>query len=785
MATIEQLEAALVQADAAGNAADAQALADEIRRVRAATIGTEKGAKGPAQRLEILRAQIADPARNVAFDSELRGEIARLEKATPDATPTVYPPQPAQADVRKSEQPLAPLPAQELEERRFDAARKQWMAATGGALKPGQTQSQAIAEFSGIRDPRETRADAEVQHMAETGEYVPDDSVAYEAAKTLASLAGFSLGGPAGATAAEMATRAISLKARLDAAKKNGLPQDEYDRIFAYELSTGVGADVAFNFGVPVIGNWISKLVGSSTGTAVKNALQRTFGDDAAMRAAKVAKRADPRSRVGKIVGAENPVTPAQQEAVRELSVRTKGDYVPTPGQVSGEAPAIEAAARKANPRDFIKQEKALQDAAEQMRQEAFYPGGQPVRQKLGERIVQIADDVVKATKDRLRPAFEAADNIGIQIDMSGVAARAKAALASDATVPGGKLAPRERADLESLLGSVPVSAEAALDFISRQKEKLRATADYTPSSYYEKIVTGLMKDADAAYVAAVKNVAAKQRTTGDILAANRQTESAGKSYAQSAGTEKVLTDLLAARKDYRKMMETVFDDAMKQALRKEAGGAPEDIGSYLYQNGKVSRLEQLDELLGLAQKEGKLTPARAEKLRRDVTRGFLQEHAKSIDAVAGWSQTLAQQPRLKETWDVLTKTPDGQKLKRTMEVLEEAAKMSIRDNATLAGAPLLLNPGAAESFARRGSTGALQPGYLLTAISYTGLTKAAATAYTHGHKGVFNWIATIARLHNVKTGAAAKAVQEASGKLKAWAQENGVTLGGDEEEPE
>ena len=35
MATLEQLSAALVKADAAGNAADAKALADEIRRMRA------------------------------------------------------------------------------------------------------------------------------------------------------------------------------------------------------------------------------------------------------------------------------------------------------------------------------------------------------------------------------------------------------------------------------------------------------------------------------------------------------------------------------------------------------------------------------------------------------------------------------------------------------------------------------------------------------------------------------------------------------------------------------
>ena len=47
MATIEQLSAALIKADAAGNTADAKALADEIRRMRTApqefTIQTPEG----------------------------------------------------------------------------------------------------------------------------------------------------------------------------------------------------------------------------------------------------------------------------------------------------------------------------------------------------------------------------------------------------------------------------------------------------------------------------------------------------------------------------------------------------------------------------------------------------------------------------------------------------------------------------------------------------------------------------------------------------------------------
>lgn len=53
MATLEQLSAALVKADAAGNAADAKALADEIRRMRAATTPAAPPSEIPAPRQQL------------------------------------------------------------------------------------------------------------------------------------------------------------------------------------------------------------------------------------------------------------------------------------------------------------------------------------------------------------------------------------------------------------------------------------------------------------------------------------------------------------------------------------------------------------------------------------------------------------------------------------------------------------------------------------------------------------------------------------------------------------
>jgi hypothetical protein len=56
MATLEQLSAALVKADAAGNTADAKAFADEIRRMRAAQAPAEAPARGRAGMFDILSA---------------------------------------------------------------------------------------------------------------------------------------------------------------------------------------------------------------------------------------------------------------------------------------------------------------------------------------------------------------------------------------------------------------------------------------------------------------------------------------------------------------------------------------------------------------------------------------------------------------------------------------------------------------------------------------------------------------------------------------------------------
>ena len=49
MASLEELSAALIKADAAGNAADAKVFADEIRRVQSQNVPSGGGIPGPRQ----------------------------------------------------------------------------------------------------------------------------------------------------------------------------------------------------------------------------------------------------------------------------------------------------------------------------------------------------------------------------------------------------------------------------------------------------------------------------------------------------------------------------------------------------------------------------------------------------------------------------------------------------------------------------------------------------------------------------------------------------------------
>jgi hypothetical protein len=470
---------------------------------------------------------------------------------------------------------------------------------------------------------------------------------------------------------------------------------------------------------------------------------------------------------------------------------------------VAGEAGILERTARVAGKPAFAAQEKAVQTAAEGLRESTLAPAGQPTREAIGNTIQTLADDAQKAVKRRLRPTFQAADASGVKVDFTGVLARAKAALVADAAVPGGRFAASERAALTEMVddlgklaspavpamsgkpagsvasglldaGGAPITkvtpagpgtpakpaappivgAEQALDFISRQKEKLRATtADWKPSAFYDTIMNGLSKQADTAF------------------------ETAAKGARGPAGTD-LVGELRQAQTQYRTMMDTVFDDAVKQALKKN----PEDVGRFFWQGGNVSEPKQLRRLRALAMGEGVmgegLTATKAaQDQTRSMVRGFLQEAVPNIDTAAKWSTMLREKPGLRDTWLTLTAAPGGAELRSAMEVLEEASKMAVRGSAPVSGigaVPLRRAEGLGLGVSY--VTGTIHPGMAATGLAVLPLTRMLATAYTQGNKGVLNMVARALRAQGAGTAAGAKALQAALPVLEEYAAEHGIT---------
>jgi hypothetical protein len=288
------------------------------------------------------------------------------------------------------------------------------------------------------------------------------------------------------------------------------------------------------------------------------------------------------------------------------------------------------------------------------------------------------------------------------------------------------------------------IDAEAALDFASARKADSRAmTSEGSPSTWFKEIMGDMIKGADDAY-----RVAAAGK--GDLTAR-----------------------LFAARGQYREMMETVYDDAVKQALRAN----PEDIGRKFWQGGNVSELEQLQTLLDMSKREGKMTAVEALKVTRDMTRGFLQEAVKDVQSAATWSQTLASDPLKRRTWETLTAGQGGGAMQDAMKVLEHAAQIASANTVTLAGGNIIplsraMGGGMGQSYV----TGTVNPGMFLAGLNLIAVTKALGTAYTQGNKGMIHTIASILRASSVKTPAATKALQEALPRLEKWAADNDLS---------
>jgi hypothetical protein len=720
----------------------------ELKKARLAALrqGNSKG-------VEILDGELKQ-GRGVDFPEDVDVENADLYAAdSRDEHSDLYavqaPKKPAsQGDVRKSEPSMA-LIEQEADERGFDAAHREFTA-KGGALKPGQTQAQAITEATGRRNPAETRTGAEAQHAVDTGELTYGDSVAYNAAKPAAAIAGFAAAGPVGATLADATARGLAIGYNLDAALGKGLDPDQAVNIFANEMLKGVAVDALFNFGTPLAGRAISAVLDKfprlkGLGPKIHAAIQRRIAGPAPkpeLRAARIEKLQ------------EITPDPQRKQAVGELTKRVEGDYVPTAGQVQGKSGFGERRIYEAFPGQFQAQEEALTAAAGKMRNELVDAGSQPTQQKLGQQLDRVVEETVKRTKERLRPVFTEADNLNVVVDFNSVSTIARKALEKDAAAVGkGKLTDAERSHLQGIINSVDVQpwrgAEASLDFSSVQKAVLRKlNPDGKPTPYFTTIVGDMTKAADAAF----------------------------EEGARRMGQNAVVGKLRAARNDYRIMNDAAYKGAMKQVLTK-GEHAPEDLGQYLWSPGKVTRIDELDELLGLAGKEKVASPAALDKMRRNVARGFLQEGVQDLKSAATWSEKL-KDPKRRATWEALTRGPSGKALKEGMAVLEHAAQIATVAPANQQSkflsvpASRAIGGGLGISWVTLG----FNP-YLATAgVSVAGVMRLMATAHVHGDKGTINLMAKVLRSNSTATAASAKALQQLIPQLQEAADKYNVT---------
>lgn len=704
----------------------------------------------------------------IAYAREQYGAGSTVGNAPPPAVPEA--------------KPLSPYQSYQKQVGDYEQAVMDWRQKNISRLTPsGKTIEQLVTEDTGLEDPRtdEARTKAMIEELKAGGD-LQYETPGYDVAKLGASVGGFALGGPFGAIGAEAGVRHLQLLQQLKKAVDAGaITEDRASEIALKEMARGTTEDAMWNIGIPVLGQALRRIPGVEG--IVSRMLRQVPGKALDEQMARKVERLK-----------KMTATPEQSKAVEELAARS-GGKLPTPGQVTGEAGGGEQYARIGAPGAFEKQQQALQQSVEGLREDTLMPPSQPSRYGIGETIQDVAEKTQAAMKKRLRPVFEAADQSGVQVDFTDVLARAKAALAKSETVPGGKLDPAEKAalskivdDLEGLakpaapagaasqvptgmldasgnpiMKTVPgapaqaavpprVGAEAALDFMSRQKETLRGlSADHKPTDAYEVLVKQLIDDADKSFGRA----------------------------AMAAGKGNIVSDLSKAREQYREMMGTVYEDALKQTMRTNK---PEDVGRFFWQAGNVSEPQQLQKLLAIAQREGVASGADREALTKAMVRGFLQDAVPDVKAAANWSQMLKAKAGRRDTWEALTSGPGGAELRTGMGVLEQAAKMAERGDAEMVG------PFLGSGLARRIRTfgpgisagyGLISPTTALVGLTAIEVSRLLSIAYTEGNKGMMNMITRALRARSAGTAVGAKAMQAAWPAIAAYAEQHGIQV--------
>ena len=514
----------------------------------------------------------------------------------------------------------------------------------------------------------------------------------------------------------------------------------------------------------------------------------------------------------------------ASEKAVRELTKRTGGE-VPTTGQITGTAGRMETVARALRPEQFEAQRKVLQNAANQMHGDIVNPSVQPSAKQFGTKIVDMLEGTEKAVKAANRDAFDAADNAGFTVNAKPMADAMEALLARDKRSAGGVLSDGERGELvatlkslhENLMGDVQRGlTSAAGPNASQAFRQFVEAGQINPGSIQQVLQANaqlhgqLLQPGEVRVLGdALRRIANREYTfgaegaldkSGGLKQAMRKLEKKGElgpefkkqvgdfvnllegqyeaEAKRTAKGTKVYNDLIAARKNYREMADTVFDDEMKRALRSR----PEEVGRLIWAKGHVSGPEQLQRAMQLAKRNGLMTDADIAKTNADVLRGFLQGAVPDAASAAKWTETLAKDPAKRESFELLTKQTGTQQLAEAMRVMEQAARIAQR------GSPEQVGLGQVAGLASRAHAGTLGIGLTTGAFSLPllglgmavhPLTSAYATAITQGNKGIYRDLLLLNKA--VGSGRLSKAalgpLRAAYGRVSKWAADEGIDL--------
>lgn len=487
------------------------------------------------------------------------------------------------------------------------------------------------------------------------------------------------------------------------------------------------------------------------------------------------------KSRVpGVEAGEEALQAQARVKAVAELSKRSRG-WIPTPGQITGKAGVLEKTARSLRADDFTPASDALETSAKSMRMEQVAPRGNPSREQLGLLVQKQAESVENAVKNKHRKTFQAAKEAGVEVKMDQVAKRIEQELAADAGSGGSVFNGTERSRLQNVLdrlrpdaadadGNIveilgpnggaarqaleeageevalpwkTFSAEDAVNFMSGNKRLARnITAEGKPSEGYVTLLGDLNKMTDQSFDIALS----------------------------TSGKKGLANALDVARGEYRNMMGAIYDSAVTDALKRN----PEDVGRLFWQNGNVTEIKQLQNLLEMGLKEKTLTKDQVKGINEAVVRGFLSDGVPNVQAAAKWSDALKSDVKKRETWQTLIAQPGMGELDQGMRVLEEAAKIALTKNADLSysGSGMISNVGARVIIGV--ALGFMGPKAVALFVTAEVWARMMATALARGDKGAFMTMQAVLRASTRAEGKAGSALRPAVTKLIQWAQDNG-----------